>query len=233
MRGNEVLVHREAFTEVGRDRGLDDRAIRTGHEATHARKLANLRGGTTRTGVGVHVDGVEGVLFDLFAVRGAHALLRQSAHHGLGDLVVRARPDVDHLVVLLALGDETGCVLLLDLLHLGFGVTDDRLLLDGNIEVIHTDGAARARRILEAGVHELVGEDDRVLQTAAAIAGVQQAGDRLLRHRTIDHLEGEFLRDDLIEERAADGGVHERALLRRVAFLVDLVLDDADLHARM
>ena len=39
-------------------------------------------------------------------------------HHGLGHLVIGARPDVDHLVVALAVGDQTGRVLVLDLLHL-------------------------------------------------------------------------------------------------------------------
>ena len=42
-------------------------------------------------------------------------------HHGLSDLVVGTRPDVDHLVVALAVGDETGRVLVLDLLHVLVG----------------------------------------------------------------------------------------------------------------
>ena len=58
----------QAFTEVGGDRRLDDRAVRTRHQATHAGELADLRGGTTRAGVGVHEDGVEGGLLLLLAV---------------------------------------------------------------------------------------------------------------------------------------------------------------------
>ena len=39
-------------------------------------------------------------------------------HHRLRDVVAGAAPDVDHLVVALALRDETRGVLRLDLLHL-------------------------------------------------------------------------------------------------------------------
>ena len=42
VRRDEVLQHREAFTEVRRDRRLDDLARRLGHQAAHARQLADL-----------------------------------------------------------------------------------------------------------------------------------------------------------------------------------------------
>ena len=47
----------------------------------------------------IHEDRVEGLLLDLFAVASLHGLGTELIHHGLGDLVVRPRPDVDHLVV--------------------------------------------------------------------------------------------------------------------------------------
>ena len=40
--GDEVLVYSQAFTEVCGNRILDDRTIRTGHQATHTCKLTNL-----------------------------------------------------------------------------------------------------------------------------------------------------------------------------------------------
>src|SRR6185312_5236376 len=52
----EVLQHVQAFAEVGLDRGLDDRAVRPRHQATHAGQLANLRHRATRTGVGHDVQ---------------------------------------------------------------------------------------------------------------------------------------------------------------------------------
>jgi len=62
---DEVLQHVQALAEVRRDRRLDDRAVRLGHQAAHAGQLADLRGGTARAGVGHHVDGVERLLLDL------------------------------------------------------------------------------------------------------------------------------------------------------------------------
>ena len=47
--GNKVLQYGEAFTEVGSNRGFDNRAVRLGHQTTHTGKLFNLGGRTTRT----------------------------------------------------------------------------------------------------------------------------------------------------------------------------------------
>ena len=44
VRRDEVLQYVKAFAEVGRDRRLDDRAVRLGHQTTHTRQLANLGG---------------------------------------------------------------------------------------------------------------------------------------------------------------------------------------------
>src|SRR3546814_17111280 len=52
VRRDEVLQNVEAFTEVRGDRRLDDRAVRLGHQATHAGELTNLRLATTPPGVG-------------------------------------------------------------------------------------------------------------------------------------------------------------------------------------
>ena len=43
VRRVEVLQHVQAFAEVGLDRRLDDRAVRTRHQAAHAGELADLR----------------------------------------------------------------------------------------------------------------------------------------------------------------------------------------------
>ena len=113
--GVEVLENVEAFLEVGRDRGLDDRAVRTRHQAAHAGELLHLRRRTAGARVAHHVDRVDrllaaGLLVDL---NGSDAL-----HHLVGDLVAALGPGVDDLVVLLALGDEAVIVLLLELLDL-------------------------------------------------------------------------------------------------------------------
>src|SRR6185312_11381181 len=54
----EVLEHGQAFLEVRQDRRLDDRAVRTRHEAAHAGKLLHLLRRAARARVAHHVDGV-------------------------------------------------------------------------------------------------------------------------------------------------------------------------------
>src|SRR3546814_13688781 len=103
-------------------RSLDDRTVRTRHQAAHARQLADLRLRTTRAGVGHDVDRVHRLLRDLLALGVGHHLGADGLHHFLGDAFVGARPDVDDLVVALAGGDQAGLVLLLDLHDLGFEI---------------------------------------------------------------------------------------------------------------
>ena len=165
--GDEVLQHVQPLTEVRRDRGLDDRAVGLGHEAAHAGELADLGRGTARAGIGHHEDRVERLLLVHLAARVGGVFRAELLHHGLGDLVIGARPDVDHLVVALAVGDETGRVLVLDLLHLVIGRRHDAGLLLRDDDVIDAEGDARARGVVEAGVHQLVGEDHGLLQTRA------------------------------------------------------------------
>ena len=119
--GDEVLQHVQAFAEVGRDGRLDDRAVRLGHQAPHARQLADLRGGTAGAGVGHHVDGVERLLLHFLAVAVGGLFLGQLGHHDLRHFVAGLAPDVHHLVVALAGGDQARDVLLLDLLHFLLG----------------------------------------------------------------------------------------------------------------
>ena len=172
--GDEVLQDVQAFAEVRRDRRLDDRAVRLGHQAAHAGQLADLRGGAARTRVGHHVDGVERLLVDLLAVAVGGLLLGELGHHDLADFVAGLAPDVDHLVVALAGGHETRDVLLLDLLDFLFGALDQAGLFLRHQHVVDADRDAGARRQPETGLQQLVGEDDRFLQAALAERGVDQ-----------------------------------------------------------
>ena len=117
----EVLEHRQPFLEVRDDRGLDDLAGRLGHQAAHAGELLHLRRRAARAGMRHHVDRV-----DLRLAAAVHLLDRRDLlHHRVGDLVGALRPGVDHLVVLLALGDQAVVVLLLELLGELAGLVDD------------------------------------------------------------------------------------------------------------
>jgi hypothetical protein len=107
---DEVLEHRQAFTEVGVNRRLDDLAGGLRHQAAHAGELANLLARAAGAGVRHHVDGVE---LAALALDRLHLL-----EHLLGDLLGDAVPDVDDLVLALAGGDDARRTLGLDLDHL-------------------------------------------------------------------------------------------------------------------
>ena len=200
--GVEVLENVEAFLEVGRDRGLDDRAVRTRHQAAHAGELLHLGRRTTRPGVAHHIDRVDrlltsGLLVDL---NGSDAL-----HHLVGDLVAALGPGVDNLVVLFALGDEAVIVLLLELLDLLAGLLDDFVLARRDHHVVLAEGNTGAGGMLEAEVHDPVTEDDRLLLAAAAIDRVDHLGDGLLGHQLVGRLERHLrrMRQELAEHHAA------------------------------
>ena len=206
VRGDEVLQHVQAFTEVGRDGRLDDRAVGLGHQAAHARQLANLRRAAARARVGHHVDGVERLLLDFLAVAILGLLLGQLGHHDLGDFVAGLAPDVDHLVVAFAGGDQARDVLLLDFLDLFFGALDDAGLLARHQHVLDGDRDAGARGQPEAVLQQLVGKNHGFLQAALAEAGVDQARDFLLLERLVHLRERQALGQNLRQQGAAGGG---------------------------
>src|SRR5438552_7251116 len=109
VRRREVLEDGQPFAEVRGDRGLDDLAARFGHQPAHAGQLADLLLAAARAGVGHHIDRVE-----LAALLAAFQL----AKHLLGDELGDVRPDVDHLVVPLAVGDHAVLILLPHLVDL-------------------------------------------------------------------------------------------------------------------
>src|SRR5690606_31121623 len=114
---DEVLQNRQTFAEVCGDRRLDDRAVRLRHQAAHTGELTDLGRRAPCARIGVHEHRVERRLALFLAFLIDDRLGRQTLHHRLGNEVVGARPDVDHLVVFLALGHQTRSVLLFDFNH--------------------------------------------------------------------------------------------------------------------
>ncbi len=220
--GDEVLQHVQTFTEVRRDGGLDDRAVRLGHQTTHTCQLADLCGRATGAGVGHHVNRVERFLIDFLAMAVNDLFLGQLGHHDLGDFVTGLAPDVHHLVVALASGDQTGDVLLLDFLHFRFGAGDDLGLLRWHQHVADGDRDTGARCQTEAVLQQLVGEHHGFLQTALAERDVDQLGDFLLLQRLVDRRERHTLGQNLGQQGAANGGLHQ--LGRRLELTGGLVL---------
>ncbi len=193
VRGDEVLQHVQAFTEVRRDGGLDDGAVWLGHQAAHASELTDLRSGATGARVGHHVDGIERLLTHVLAMTILDRLVGEVIHQRLADFIARTAPDVHHLVVALALRHQTGGVLLLDFLDFLFGASDDRVLLFRNQHVVDADRDAGLGRQREARLQQLVGEDRGFAQAATAERRVDQARDFLLLQRLVHHAERQAL----------------------------------------
>ena len=118
MGRDEVLEHRQAFPEIGRDGGLDDLAGRFGHQAPHAAQLPDLLRTPACTRIRHHENGVKDPLGPRVAAS------PDFLHHLVGDLLGHMRPDIDDLVVPLAIGDESFGVLLFDLVDLPLSLGD-------------------------------------------------------------------------------------------------------------
>ena len=188
------MQHVEPFTEIGRDRGFDDRAVRLGHQTAHTGELTNLRGRAARAGIGHHEDGIKRRLAYRVAGGAGDELRAELFHHGLRYLIIGMGPDVDDLVVALAGRNEARGVLLFDFLDLLLGRFDDARLVFRHDHIVDADGNAGAGCVLETGIHQAVGEDDRFLQARDAIAGVEQTRYRTLVKHLIDQSEGQASR---------------------------------------
>ena len=136
---DEVLEYVQTFTEVRGDWRFDDGAIRLRHQTTHTRQLTNLCRRTTRTGVGHHVDAVEGNLLLFYAVTVNNGFGLQVIHHRFGYTIVRRSPDIDNFVIAFARGYQTRLELLLDLSNFSFRFRDDLVFLLRDDHVINTN----------------------------------------------------------------------------------------------
>src|SRR5471032_2851790 len=204
---NEVLQHVQTFAEVRGDRRFDNRTIRFRHQTTHTGQLADLRGRTAGAGVGHHVNRVEGFLGGLGAVTLDDVFHFQLVHHGLADFIGGLAPDVDHLVVTFAGGDQTRSVLLLDLFDFLLGGRNQRHFLWRYQHVVHADRNTGAGRQAEARLHQLVSKHHRRAQAAFTEGLVDQLGNLFLLQRAVQHGEWQAFRQDFRQDRAADRGL--------------------------
>src|SRR5215831_19481015 len=200
--GGEVLQHGEAFAEVGGNGRLDDLARGLGHETAHPRQLADLLLGAAGAGVGHHVDGIE-----LAALLAAFQL----AEHGIRNLLRGVGPDVDHLVVALAVGDDAVLVLLLHLIDLPPRPVDQLALGGRDVHVLDADGQAGQSGIAEADVLEVVEEGHGRLVAEAVVALADERADLLLLELLVHEAEG--LRHHVVQQRAAHRGLDDAAVV--------------------
>ena len=128
------------------------------------------------------------------------------AEKGLGDLVAGVGPDIDDLVVTLLVGDDTGAILVVGLLHFGSGAGHFNLFLGGNDHVEDPDGDARAGRLAEAEGLQRVERLHSAFLTGNLITAPDDVGKLLLGDRVVE--KAEFVRPDFIETDAT-GSRHE------------------------
>ena len=142
--GDEVLQHRQPLPEVRLDRAGDHVATRVGHQATHARDLADLHHVSSGTRADHHVDRVELLALEAFL-------------HPVGHLFGGFGPDLDLHLTALTIGDDAATELLLDLVGLLLVTVEDLALLRRGRHVVDRDREARLHGVLEAHVLDGVG----------------------------------------------------------------------------
>ena len=122
------------------------------------------------------------------------------AEHLDGNLLRRLGPDVDDLVVPLAVGDEPLHVLLLDPEHVLVGLGDDLLLVLRDDHVVDRDRNAGLGRKLKSDILQAVGQEDGGLIPAGAVAVVDEVRQLLLVHDLVDRIEGYRFRNHLKQD---------------------------------
>src|SRR5215813_162938 len=214
--GNEVLQHREAFPEVRGDRRLDDFARGLGHQAAHSSELPDLLSAAARPRVRHDVDRVERWLLSTLAFAvGAGAgnlLLGDLLHHLAGDFLGDFRPDVDHLVVALAVGDQTLEVLILDLRDLLARIVQELMLSLGDHHVLERDRDARLGGVGVSQGANPVGQKHGFLLAGEPVTGVDQVSELFLVQHLVDLIEPDLRGNDLPQQHPADGALLTRSV---------------------
>ena len=130
-------------------------------------------------------------------------------------------PDVDDLVVALALSDDAGRPLLLDFQHLGPGLIEHRALGFRNHHVLDADRNSGLGRIEEGDLLQVIEHLDRQIVAVLDVAVADEILQAALLEQAVD--ERDLFRQVHVEDDPADGGFDYR-LLQRLDFGVDDVL---------
>src|SRR5262249_18953126 len=192
--GNEILKDAQAFAEIRCNRALDDFAAWLGHQTAHTGKLAHLLAVTARAGINHQVDWV--ILLPIL-------VLLQFAEHHVGNLIAPVRPDIDDLVVTLAVGNDAATVLLVHLLDLLISVVQLGLFAFWNDHVLDPNRDTGASRFLKPELFELIQRGDCDCRTGDLIAAPNDVAELFLARRLIK--EAKFFWPNLIENDTASG----------------------------
>ncbi len=200
MRGDEVLHHAQALTEVGLDRARDDLTLRVGDQPTHAGELPDLHHVSGGPGVDQHRDRVG---------------RREVRLHRLGDLASRLVPDLHKFATALVVGQEAPVELLLHPLRALLVLVENLLLVRRRNDVLDRHGHPGPGGPVEAGALERIQRGGHLDLRVALGQVVDDHGLGLLVHHVVE--ERVPHRKRLVEQAATERG------LQRERFTADPV----------
>src|SRR6266540_1588052 len=165
-----------------------------GHQTAHTCELTNLLAVTTGAGI----DHQENRIQLLTAI-----VMFQSAEHGTGNFVAGVRPDVDDLVVALAVRDDALTILLLNLSNLLISVLQFRLLLLRNDHVRNSNGDASLSGFGKAELFQFIQRRNRLRGPRDLITTPDDVAQLLLARGFVE--KSKLLGPNLIEDDTACG----------------------------
>ena len=154
--------------------------------------MANLLLRTARARVGHDVNRVDRLT--------AVVLRLHAGEHFVRDAFGQLRPNLDDLVVALAVRNRAVEVLLLDRHDVFLRTLDKPLLFRRHDHVVNAHRNPGLGGVLEAQVLELVDHLDRLLAPEAQVAVLHQLGEALLLQEAVD--EGHLIRQVIVENDA-------------------------------
>ena len=194
VRRDEILEHAQAFAEIRGDRPLDDFAGRLRHQTAHAGELLHLLTIASRARIHHQEDRVQFL---------ATLVVFEGPEHDVRDFVAGVGPDIDDLVVALAVRDDALAILLLDRLDLLVSVLQFGLFFLRNDHVRNSDGNSGLGRFGEAEFLQAIERLDRALLSGHLIATPDNVAELFLAGGFVE--ESELLRPDLVEDHATRG----------------------------
>ncbi len=99
------------------------------------------------------------------------------------------RPDIDDFIVTLTRSNQACRPLLLNILNLFFSGIDQVGFFFRNDHIVDTDRNSRTGRVMVTGIHELVSQNDRILEADITVTGIDQGRHILFIERFINQIE--------------------------------------------
>ena len=136
----------------------------------------------------------------------------QLVHHHFGDGIPSLAPNVDHFVVTLTRGHQTGDVLLFDFFDLFFSFRNQAVLLLRDQHVVNRNGDTRASGQAETVLEQAICKHHGLLQSTLPERGVDQARNFFLLQSLVHVAERQALGQYFRQERTTHGGLNHRGV---------------------